>query len=405
MIYLDNQATTRVDPRVVEAMLPLFDTHYGNSGSITHSMGIEAQEMVDQATHQIATVIGATGRELVYTSGATESNNLAVYGYCLRRRESGHIITVATEHKAVLDLVAKLERSGFEVTRLPVEPNSSARAGLIDVNRFADAIRDDTFFASVMLANNEIGVIQPVAEIARICRQQEIAVHTDATQAVGKIPVDVNELDVDLLSFSAHKFYGPKGIGGLYVRQTDRRIRLASQIDGGGQQQRRRSGTLNVPGIIGMAKALEIAADEMSTAENQRKIALRKQLYDRLCEGLGELPINGTTLGTDLTSGKENETGFDGPDLLRLPGNLNCQFPGIDGHSLMAGTPNVAVSSGSACTAANPEPSHVLAALGLDEDEVRSSIRFGIGRFNTIEEIEKAAEELIESANRLGGLG
>ncbi len=391
-IYLDNQSTTRVDPRVVEAMLPTFDTDYGNAGSITHEIGLSASDLVEDSMTTIAKALGCKDNEVVMTSGATESNNLAIYGYCLRRRKSGHIITVATEHKAVLNPMAKLQKQGFDVTYLPVKQFGDPSAGLIDLDQFADAIRDDTFFASVMLANNEVGVIQPFKQISALCHQHGIVLHSDATQAIGNLPVDVDDLDVDMLGLSAHKFYGPKGIGALYVRQTGRRIRLASQIDGGGQQLGRRSGTLNVSGIVGMARAIEICAAELASDEPIRKRELRDRIHIRLSQILGELPVNGPSL----------EHSFDKP--MRLDGNLNCQFPGIDGHSMMTGASGVAMSSGSACTAAEPEPSHVLKALGLDEDQVRSSIRFGIGRFNTPDEIEVAIDQIADSVKKLRDL-
>lgn len=397
MIYLDNQSTTRVDPRVIAAMLPTFETHYANAGSITHEMGITAAQMVEDASGVIAKALGCVPRELVFTSGATESNNLAIFGYCLRRFQSGHIVSVETEHKAVLDPLKKLERSGFEVTYLPVRSPSpaisSSEVGLIDLQQFEEAIRDDTIFVSIMLANNEIGVIQPLSKIAQICRQHDIVLHTDATQAVGHLSVDVNRLDVDLLSFSAHKFYGPKGVGGLYVRQHPRRTRLASQIEGGGQQYGVRSGTLNVTGIVGMAAALELALAELNAGESERRASLRERLYTRLTQIFGELPINGPDWRTP--PGSKN----------RLAGNLNCQFPGFEGQSLMLGAPELAVSSGSACTAANPEPSHVLRALGLNIEQARSSIRFGIGRFNTEADIDRAAEMLAEASRGLKPTG
>lgn len=403
MIYLDNQSTTRVDPRVIAAMLPTFDLAYANPGSITHEAGIEAAEIVRASTETVAAAIGATPREIVFTSGATESNCLAIFGYCLRRQPNGeslvssrrHVVTVATEHKAILDPCSRLQRMGFDVTYLEVQKTGSSQPGLIDLNQFADALRDDTMFVTIMLANNEIGVIQPLAEIAKICHHREIVLHTDATQAIGQIPVNVNQLGVDLLSFSAHKFYGPKGIGGLFVRQTDRRIRLSPQIEGGGQQLGRRSGTLNVTGIVGMATAIELAIEDLSTTEVNRKRELRARLYQRLVEGLGKLPING---GIDFGANSQALTSIESS--IRLPGNLNVQFPGFEGQTLMLGAPNVAVSSGSACTAASPEPSHVLRSLGLTDEQVRSSLRFGIGRFNTNEEIDQAADQLIESARQ-----
>jgi cysteine desulfurase len=378
-------------------MLPTFDSLYGNAGSITHEIGLSASDLVEDATATIGNAIGCKNSELVMTSGATESNNLAIYGYCLRRRTSGHIITVATEHKAVLDPLAKLQKRGFEITYLPVKQAGDMKAGLIDLDQFADAVRDDTFFASVMLANNEIGVIQPLKKISSICRDHDIVLHTDATQAIGNLPVDVNDLDVDLLSLSAHKFYGPKGVGALYVRQSGRRIRLSSQIDGGGQQHNRRSGTLNVSGIVGMARAIELCLDELESGANDHKRDLRDRIHLGLSELLGDIPVNGPSLVPPEEPSGHSIQGSS----TRLSGNLNCQFPGIDGNSLMTGASGVAMSSGSACTAAEPEPSHVLKALGLNEDQVRSSIRLGIGRFNTADEIENAVGQIADTVQKL----
>lgn len=389
VIYLDNHATTKVDRRVIEAMLPTFEQDYANAGSVTHRLGQTAQGLVEQARQRIARLIGAgVDSEIVFTSGATESNNLALRGYSLRRGP-GHLVTVQTEHLAVLAPLQKLEQAGYRVTRLPVQGPASACPGLIDLDQFCDALAPDTLLVSMMLANNEIGVIQPLAEICRICQPRGIAVHCDATQAVGKIPVDVEELGVDLLSFTAHKLHGPKGCGALYVRGRGRRIRLLSQIDGGGQELGRRGGTLNVSGIVGLARALELAV-ETRVEDNARMAQLRDSLYQQLQGELGELPLNGP--------------GLTAPEH-RLVHNLNCQFPGLDGHSLMIGSPHLALSSGSACTATSTEPSHVLTALGLDRDEVRSSLRFGLSRFTTREEIEQATELLAESARRLRSLG
>lgn len=389
IIYLDNHATTKVDRRVIEAMLPTLEIDYANAGSVTHRMGQAAQELVEHARQRIAQLIGAPlESEIVFTSGATESNNLALRGYCLRRGP-GHLLTVQTEHLAVLAPLQKLEQAGYRVTRLPVQGSASACPGLIDLEQFRDALAPDTLLVSVMLANNEIGVIQPLAEISQICHQRGIAVHCDATQAVGKLPVNVDDLGVDLLSFTAHKLHGPKGCGGLYVRGRGRRIRLLSQIDGGGQELGRRGGTLNVSGIVGLARALELALE--TRVEDQARMAqLRDRLYRQLQAELGELPLNGPCL-TDPEH--------------RLVHNLNCQFPGLDGHSLMVGSPQLALSSGSACTATNSEPSHVLSALGLDRDQVRSSLRFGLSRLTTLAEIDRATEMLADSARRLRALG
>lgn len=389
MIYLDHHATTPVDPRVLDAMLPWFSHKFGNPGSINHALGREAAEAVEQARQSIAAALGASEREIVFTSGATESNNLALRGVC-EREERGprrHIVSLKTEHKAVLDPLARLARRGFEVTLLDVTPAGSPQAGLLDMQRLADALRPDTLLVSVMLANNEIGVIQPLAEIGAICHERGILLHCDATQALGKLPVDVEALQVDLLSFSAHKFYGPKGVGGLYVRRSRPRVTLAPQIDGGGQEGGRRSGTLNTPGIIGLAAALQIADQERDT-ENARLAQLRARLWEQLSQ-LPGVHLNGPAL--------------DEP-ALRLAGNLNVSFEGVDGAALMMGVTQVAVSSGSACTTANPEPSHVLRALGLPDALVRASLRFGLGRFNTAEEIDTAAAHVAEVVQRLRSL-
>ena len=399
MIYLDNHSTTRVDRRVVEAMIPTFDTAYGNAGSVTHAMGMDAHELVESATSSIAEAINAAPEEIVFTSGATEANNLAIRGVCTRRHTTGHIITSVAEHKAVVDPIKKLEQAGFSVTRLGIGQFDGDSPGKISLDELSQSITDDTLLVSIMLGNNEIGTLQDIAAIAEICHQRGTLLHTDATQAVGKIPVDVEELGVDLMSFSAHKMYGPKGIGALYVRQSGRRVRLASQIDGGGQQAGLRSGTLNVTGIVGLSKAIEVCVGELcgetvSAAERNEKdqleaerlLQLRDLLYARLCDGLGQLPVNGPALG-DVSG--------------RLHFNLNCQFPGLNAHSLMMIADDVAVSTGSACTSAEPEPSHVLTALGLTEDQIHCSLRFGIGRFNTRSEIIEAADALVAAGIKL----
>ena len=385
-VYLDNQSTTRVDPRVVEAMLPYFDREYGNAGSTSHIFGWDARDAVETARDSIAATIGARGREVVFTSGATESNNLAIRGVWGRSRQPGnHIVSVATEHKAVLDPLARLARRDFEATLLSVEPAASATAGLLDPQQVADAIGERTVLVSVMLANNEVGVVQPLAEIGAICKQRGVLLHCDATQAVGKIPVDVEALQVDLLSFSAHKVYGPKGIGALFIRRRRPHVRLEPQIDGGGQEGGARSGTLNVPGIVGLAKALELCREEQP-AENERLRALRDRLYDGLCQRIDDVRLNGPALG-ELT--------------MRLAGNLNCSFAGVDGEALMMSMRDLAVSSGSACTSANPEPSHVLRALGLNDQLTRASLRFGLGRFNTADEIDFAIDIIADAVVRL----
>lgn len=390
-IYMDNHATTRVDPRVVEAMLPFFTERFGNAGSISHVFGWEARDAVAEAREKIAGAIGAQAREIVFTSGATESNNLAIRGVAERtKRRGSHLVSVATEHRAVLDPLARLARHGYEVMLLPVAKAGEAQAGLVDPQQVADAIRDDTALVSVMLANNEMGAIHPVAKIGDICRSRGVWLHCDATQAIGKIPVDVERLGVDLLSFTAHKLYGPKGVGALYVRRRSPPVRLQAQIDGGGQEGRLRSGTLNVPGIVGFARAIELCLDEMSR-EAARLAGLRDRLYQGLIASLDGVSLNGPALEVDSTEAVAR----------RLPGNLNVSFAQVDGEALMMSMKHLAVSSGSACTSADPEPSHVLRALGLDDDLTRASLRFGLGRFNTAEEIEYAIESVAEAVQRL----
>ena len=394
-IYLDNHATTQVDSRVLQAMLPYFSEVYGNAGSVSHEYGWNAKQAVDDARQSVAQALGAQPGEIVFTSGATESNNLAIRGVAERQRAAGsprgsaaernQIISVATEHKAVLDPLRRLARHGYEVVLLPVEQAGSPHAGRLAAEQVAQAVSDRTLLVSVMLANNEIGVIQPLAEIGAICKERGVVLHTDATQAVGRIEIDVNRLNVDLLSFSAHKMYGPKGVGGLYVRRRNRRVRLDAQIDGGGQEHGLRSGTLNVPGIVGLAEALRICLEELP-AEAERIRSLRDRLFGGLTSQIPDVTLNGPSL--DEAS-------------LRLPANLNCSFAYVDGEALMMNLGTIAVSSGSACTSANPEPSHVLSALGLNDDAVRASLRFGIGRFNTQQEIDMAAERIAEVVARL----
>jgi cysteine desulfurase len=385
-VYLDNHATTRVDPRVVEAMLPYFSTIYGNAASTSHGFGSEAKEAVDRAREAIAAAIGGSPREIVFTSGATESNNLAIRGVAERGRPGRqHLVTVATEHRAVLDPIERLARRGFEVSVLGVTQAPHAAAGLVELDRLRDAVRDDTLLVSVMLANNEIGVIQPLAEIAAICRQRGAILHCDATQAVGKLPLDVGLLGVDLMSFSAHKLYGPKGVGALWVRRGTGAARLEPQIAGGGHEHGFRSGTLNVPGIVGFARALALCLEEMPS--EQPKLA---GLRHRLLRGIGER-LDGVALnGPSLESAAQ-----------RLANNLNLSFAYVDGEALLINMRDVAVSSGSACTSANPEPSHVLRALGLSDEATRSSLRFGLGRFNTEEEIDFAADAVVRVVTSL----
>jgi cysteine desulfurase len=385
-IYLDHHATTPMDPRVLEAMLPYFTEEFGNAGSTSHSFGWNAKEAVDQARRTIAGCLGASEREIVFTSGATESNNLALKGASARRARRGkHVVSVRTEHRSVLDPLEQLKLDGWEVTLLDVEPACSDRAGVLDPERVRAALRDDTALVSVMLANNEVGVIQPLAEISRICRERGAWLHTDATQAVGKIPVDVDELGVDLMSFTAHKLYGPKGAGGLYVRRRDPQVRLSAQIHGGGQEGNLRSGTLNVPGIVGLARALALCVENMAE-EAVRLRAQRQRLWDGVTRQLADVRLNGPALE---------------PPTLRLAGNLNLSFAGVDGEALLMNLKDLAVSSGSACTSANPEPSHVLLAMGLDEDLTRASLRFGLGRFNSESDIDRAVSAVVEVVNRL----
>ncbi len=393
-IYMDNHATTRVDPRVVHAMLPYFAELYGNPHSV-HQFGQEARDAVDKARASIAAAIGADAKEIVFTSGATESNNLAIRGVAERERRRGdHIVSIATEHKAVLDPLARQARRGFEVTLLPVEQRGSRCAGLVDPQKVAEAVRDDTCLVSVMLANNEIGVIQPLAEIAAICKQRGVLLHCDATQAVGKLPVDVAALSVDLMSFTAHKIYGPKGVGALYARRRDPIVRLEPQIAGGGQQEGRRSGTLNVPGIVGFATALQLCLDEMET-EAGRLTLLRDQLAAGLISQLDDIEICGPDLDERYPGGMP----------LRLPGNLNVSLANVDGEALLLAMGNLAVSSGAACTSVDPEPSHVLRALGYGDDAARSSLRFGLGRFNTEAEVAAATELVVTAVRKLRQLG
>ena len=392
VIYMDNQATTRTDPRVVEAMLPYFSQEYGNPGS-GHSYGETASGSVERARAAIAENLGADPREIVFTSGATESNNLALRGVAERtqrraKQPRNHFVSVRTEHKAVLEPLERLAARGCEVTLLEVELYQSARAGWLDPQKVADALRDETALVSVMLANNEIGVIQPLAEIAEICHRRGVLLHCDATQAVGKMPVDVAELGVDLMSFTAHKIYGPKGVGALFVRQRDRIVRLESQITGGGQQEGRRGGTLNTAGIVGFAKALELCAAEMAD-ESTRLAALRDRLWHGLRERLGEIQLGGPMLD-------EADTG-----ILRLPGNLNLALGDVDGEALLLSMGNLALSTGATCSSTDPGPSHVLLALGMSEDLARSSLRFGLGRFNTAAEVETAIETVAVHVDRL----
>ena len=388
-IYLDNHATTPMDPLVVEAMLPYFTQHFGNPGSIGHSFGDTARAAVEEARKNIGKSLNVSPQEIVFTSGATESNNLAIRGIADRfRQDKGHFVSMTTEHKAVLDPLSRLEKNDFDVTLIPPIQASSKRSGMLELDALSEVLRDDTRLVSIMLANNEIGTIQPIQEVVAMCHERNVTVHCDATQAVGKMQLDLQALDIDLLSLSGHKIYGPRGVGALIVRRRRPRIRLQPLIEGGGQEQGRRSGTLNVPGIVGLAKALQLC-DQHRESETQRIRELRELLQNGIQAGLDGVSLNGPDYASD--SG----------DAQRLEGNLNLRFDGVDGEALMMNMAEVAVSSGSACTSANPEPSHVLQAIGLTEDETRSSLRFGIGRFNTREDIETAIEVVVSAVGRL----
>jgi len=375
-VYLDNHSTTPCDPRVVEAMLPTFSTVFGNAASRNHVFGWQAEAAVEDARAEIAALIGATPAEIVFTSGATESDNLMLKGVAhYRRGEGDHLVTVATEHKAVLDSCLALEKEGFRVTYL-----SPDAAGRLDPEAFAAALTPRTMLACVMWANNEIGTIQPIAELGRIARERGVIFAVDAAQAGGRLTMDVEAACVDLLALSAHKMYGPKGVGALYVRRRPK-VRLTPLIDGGGHEKGLRSGTLNVPGIVGMGTAARLAHEE-GAAESERLADLRDRLLARIA---GELP------GVHVNGGMEH----------RLAGNLNLSFDGVEGEAILLALRDVAVSSGSACSSASIEPSHVLRAIGLSPERSHASVRFGIGRFNTAEEIEFAADRVIATVTRL----
>ena len=380
-LYMDNHATTPLDPRVLEAMMPYLTGKFGNAASRNHQFGWEAEKAVDIAREQIAKLIGATSKEIIFTSGATESDNLAIKGIAEMYRERGnHIITQVTEHKAVLDTCKKLEKQGFIVTYLPVQAD-----GLIDLEDLRRAIVTDgpnkTILVTIMYANNEIGVVQPIREIGKLCHEKGVLFHTDAVQAVGKIPVDVQADNIDILSISAHKLYGPKGVGALYVRRRNPRVQITEQINGGGHERGMRSGTLNVPGIVGLGAACEICMNEM-TGEAERERELRDYLREKLENALDYTQVNGNM---------EHH----------LPGNLNMSFVYVEGESLLMGINDIAVSSGSACTSATLEPSYVLKALGLGDEIAHSSIRFGLGRFNTKAEVDYVADKIIDVVLKL----
>jgi cysteine desulfurase len=376
-IYMDNHATTAMDPRVLETMIPFFTGKFGNAASRNHGFGWEAEQGVEAAREQVAKLIGATAKEIIFTSGATESNNLAIKGIAEMYRERGnHIITQVTEHKAVLDTCKRLEKAGCKVTYLPVKAD-----GLVDVEELKAAITDKTILVSIMFANNEIGVVQPIAEIGKLCHEKGIIFHTDGVQAVGKIPVDVQAMNIDVMSITAHKVYGPKGVGALYVRRRNPRVQISEQINGGGHERGMRSGTLNVPGIVGFGKACELAGAEMEE-ESKRLLALRDRLQKKLEAAIDYIHVNGSM---------EHH----------LPGNLNMSFVYVEGESLLMGINDIAVSSGSACTSATLEPSYVLKALGLGDDVAHSSIRFGLGRFNTEGEVDYVADKVISIVLKL----
>jgi cysteine desulfurase len=377
-IYMDNHATTPLDPRVLQAMLPYFTEDFGNAASRTHAFGWRAEAAVEDARDSIARLINAeSGKEIVFTSGATESDNVAIKGVAEYYAEKGkHIVTSTIEHKAVLDSCKRLEKDGYDVTYVP-----AGKDGIVDPEAVAAALTDKTILVSVMLANNEVGTIQPIAEIGKRTRARGVLFHVDAVQGIGKTPFDVRAMNVDLASLSAHKIYGPKGVGALYVRRSKPRVRLVAQMDGGGHERGNRSGTLNVPGIVGFAKACEILERE-GAEEAKRIAALRDRLYERITSQVDEVLLNG-----------DRER--------RLPGNLNVSFAFVEGEGLMMAIKDVAVSSGSACTSASLEPSYVLRSMGLDEDLAHSSIRFGIGRFNTEEEIDYVADLVVAKVKKL----
>jgi cysteine desulfurase len=374
-VYLDYQATTPCDPRVVAAMLPYFSERFGNPHSVTHAFGWQAEEAVELAREQVAAIIGAEPKEVVFTSGATESNNMAIKGVGrFYRQHKDHLVTVATEHKCVLESCRRLEREGFAVTVLPVGAD-----GLIDLDRVAAAIGDRTLLVSVMAVNNEIGVIQPIAEIGALCRSRGVFFHSDAAQAVGKIPLDVEAMNIDLMSISAHKLYGPKGVGALYVRRRPR-VRLEPLIDGGGQERGMRSGTLPTPLVVGFGEACRIAGDEMT-----EEAARLRRLRDRMIQGIvGRLPA----------------VRLNGDAERRIPGNLNLSFAYVEGERLLREMRDVALSTGSACTSATLEPSYVLRALGLDSELSHASLRIGLGRFTTEEEVDFAIDTIVDGVTR-----
>lgn len=376
-IYLDNNATSRTDPRVVERMLPYFTEYYGNAASRNHSFGWQAEEAVDQARNEIGAILGASPKEIIFTSGATESNNLAIKGVAhMYQKKGNHIITSMIEHKAVIDPCKRLEREGFEVTFLKPD-----KFGQVSAEQVAEVMTDKTILVSLMYANNEIGTLNPVAKIGELCHSKGVLFHTDATQAIGKVPVDVEAMNIDLLSLSGHKIYGPKGVGALYVRRRNPRVRLDALMDGGGHERGMRSGTLAVPLIVGLGAACALGQAEMPE-EAPRLLALRNRLESAITSRLTDVSLNGHPTE-------------------RLPGTSNLSFAYVEGEALMMGMKDVAVSSGSACTSASLEPSYVLKALGVGDELAHSSLRFGIGRFNTQEEIDFTVEQVVHAVNHL----
>lgn len=394
-IYLDNHATTAVDPRVIDAMLPLMQTAYANAGSLTHEPGRQVASLIQQCKHQILESLGACDAELIFTSGATESINLALFGFCLHPRQKRRKVLVGNiEHRAVLDCVKKLGKQNFDIQSLKAQDKGTqtdpASIGTYSVSNLEELVGEDVAIVSLILGNNEIGSLQNMAQVAQLCHAHGAVLHLDATQAIGKIPFDAQAIGADLVSFSAHKLYGPKGVGGLLICNPE--IRLTPVILGGGQQNNLRSGTLNTPGIVGMARALQIAVSEMPT-ELPRIYQLRERLWNQLQDRIDGLGLNGPSWNSQPPA--------DLSQLSRLPGNLNVQFPSVDGQSLMLKLPSLAVSSGSACTSADPHPSHVLQGIGLGDDQVRCSLRFGIGRFNTETQIDHAADLIVAAYREL----
>ena len=389
---MDHHATTPVDPRVLEAMVPYFTETFGNAASRNHVFGWEAEAAVDEARHQVASAMNAANKEIVFTSGATESDGLAIFGAARMHRSKGnHVITGQTEHRAVLDTCEALEKEGFEVTYLPVDGFGRISAGEVRA-----ALTERTILVTLMLANNEIGTIHPIGEIAVVCRERGVLFHTDAVQGFGKIPFDVEEMRVDLASVSAHKIYGPKGVGALYVRSKNPRVRLSPIILGGGHEKGLRSGTLNVPGIVGLGKAAEISVAERET-EARRLRLLRRRLHDGIVSRVDDVRLNGAPLPTTTDDGAL----LPGETEWRLPGNLNLSFAGVEGEALLMGLRDVALSSGSDCTSASLRPSHVLKALGVPDDLAHSSLRFGLGRGNTEEEVDFTIGAIESTVKRL----